>query len=260
MKQSYKSFSYDDMKSLFILKLKTLDQSKAKRLYEVFQDFVFFAAASLRNSVGQLDSSLMDMDIENEYIKRMQRYENLKTREVFGELFYLLVEMHQAKHLPFDVLGEIYMELEIANQHIGQYYTPSPISDVMAGMALQGFQNKVAEQGFITLSDPACGSGATLLSCVKLFIENSFRVENTLYIEATDIDRHAALMCYVQLSLWAVPCKIHVGNSLTMEMRETWCSLMFYMKGWKLKLNRFMLQQRSISGENYVPNFILIDS
>jgi type I restriction-modification system DNA methylase subunit len=258
MKKNVKSLSYDELKNEFISKLKTIDQSK--RLYEVFQDFVFFSAAFLRNSVGQLDSSFMDMNIENEYIKRMKSYESLKSRQAFGELLNLLVEMHTTKQLPFDLLGAVYMELEIANQHLGQYYTPSAISDVMANMALQGFQSTVSKQGFVSLSDHACGSGATLLSCVKLFIENNFRVENTLYIEATDIDRHAALMCYVQLSLWAVPCKIYVGNSLTMEMRETWCSFMFYMKGWKLKLNRFMLQQRSISGENYVPNFILIDS
>ncbi|AFI97381.1 N-6 DNA methylase [Acinetobacter baumannii] len=258
MKKSDKSLSYDELKSEFISKLKTIDQSK--RLYEVFQDFVFFSAASLRNSVGQIDSSFMDLDLENEYLKRMHGYEDLKSRQAFCELLGMLVMMHTVKQVPFDVLGQVYMELEIANQHLGQYYTPSAISDVMANMTLQGFQATVRDQGFITLSDPACGSGATLLSCVKLFVENNYRVENTLYIEATDIDRHAALMCYVQLSLWGVPCKIHVGNSLTMEMRESWCSFMYFMKGWKMKLNRFMLQQQSKSGESYVPNFILVES
>ena len=67
-------------------------------------------------------------------------------------------------------------------------------------------------------------------------------------------------MCYVQLTLWAVPCKIFVGNSLTMEMRECWCSFMYFVKGWQLKINRFMSEQSKKSGVNYVPNFILIDS
>lgn len=258
MKNSDKSLSYDELKSEFIKTLTSVDQSK--RTYEVFQDFVFFSAACLRNSVGAIDKSFMDMDVENEYITRMKKYELLKSRQAFTKLLALLVEMHTAKGLPFDVLGAIYMELEIANQHLGQYYTPSSVSDVMANMTLQNFQNVVEQQGFLTLSDPASGSGATLLSCVKLFIENNYKVENTLYIEATDIDRHAALMCYVQLTLWAVPCKIFVGNSLTMEMRECWCSFMYFVKGWQLKINRFMSEQSKKSGVNYVPNFILIDS
>lgn len=258
MKNTVHKISYESLKSDFINTLKNIDQTKS--LCEVFQDFVFFSAAFFRNSVGQLDSLYMDMNIENEYIQRMKRYESPKSKNGFGELLALLIEMHSTKQLPYDVLGSIYMELEIGNQHIGQYYTPSALCDVMADLALKNFPSIIEKQGFVTVSDPACGSGATLLSCVKVFIENKYRVENTLYIEATDIDRHAALMCYVQLTLWAVPCKIYVGNSLTMEMRETWCSFMYFMKGWKSKLNSYMKIQSKKSGSGYVPNFILVES
>jgi hypothetical protein len=41
-------------------------------------------------------------------------------------------------------------------------------------------------------------------------------------MEGTDIDRLVALMCYVQLSLWNVPGRVFVGDSLTLKMREMW--------------------------------------
>lgn len=39
---------------------------------------------------------------------------------------------------------------------------------------------------------------------------------------AVDVDRTAALMAYIQLSLWNVPATVVVGNSLTLEEREVW--------------------------------------
>ncbi|ENU4274150.1 hypothetical protein ACJ8RC_002986 [Acinetobacter baumannii] len=111
----------------------------------------------------------------------------------------------------------------------------------------------------ISISDPACGAGSTLLSTVKLCLESKIQVQDHLYIEAAYIDRNVALMCYIQLSLWAVPCRIFVGDTLKLKYRECWCSLMYYVKGWDIKLHSQKLKEIVHKAEDYVPNFILIN-
>ncbi|MDC9715047.1 MAG: hypothetical protein PSN36_04415 [Gammaproteobacteria bacterium] len=58
-----------------------------------------------------------------------------------------------------------------------------------------------------------------------------------LWVQCTDIDRLAALMCYVQLSLWHVPAQVVVGNSLTLETREVFYTPAHYMGSWDMRLN-----------------------
>ncbi|EHU2912902.1 hypothetical protein AYA83_RS16130, partial [Acinetobacter baumannii] len=99
---------------------------------------------------------------------------------------------------------------------------------------LTDLKKQLEEEGVISISDPACGAGSTLLSTVKLCLESKIQVQDHLYIEAADIDRNVALMCYIQLSLWAVPCRIFVGDTLKLKYRECWCSLMYYVKGWDI--------------------------
>nr|WP_198426219.1 N-6 DNA methylase [Acinetobacter baumannii] len=244
------------MKSEFIHTLKSIDQSK--NIYEIFHDFVFCSAAALRNSIGHRYQNLFNQNIENEYLQRINRYD-VSGRLKIKNLFYLLVDLCEAKGEPYDVLGSIYMELEIGNDHIGQYFTPSEVSNLCAQVVITDLKKQLEEEGVISISDPACGAGSTLLSTVKLCLESKIQVQDHLYIEAADIDRNVALMCYIQLSLWAVPCRIFVGDTLKLKYRECWCSLMYYVKGWDIKLHSQKLKEIVHKTEDYVPNFILIN-
>ena len=65
-----------------------------------------------------------------------------------------------------------------------------------------------------------------------LYMELELGNENNGHIE-----RLAALMCYVQLSLWNVPAQVVVGNSLTFETREVFYTPAHYMGAWDMRLN-----------------------
>jgi hypothetical protein len=52
------------------------------------------------------------------------------------------------------------------------------------------------------------------------------------------VDRMAALMCYIQLSLWNVPAEVIVGNTLSLEIREVWYTPAHHMGLWKYRLRR----------------------
>jgi len=53
-----------------------------------------------------------------------------------------------------------------------------------------------------------------------------------MWVQAWDIDRTAALMCYLQLSLWHIPAEIIVGNTLSLEVREVFYTPAHYMGNW----------------------------
>ena len=76
-----------------------------------------------------------------------------------------------------------------------------------------------------------------MLAKVKCVIDGGFNPAKHLYMEGTDIDRLVALMCYVQLSLWNVPGRVFVGDSLTLKMREMWITPAYVHGAWYRKLN-----------------------
>ena len=61
-----------------------------------------------------------------------------------------------------DPLGELYMQA-ISNGHNGQYFTPTPIRDMMTVMNIG--DNSHPGQ---TICDPTCGSGRMLLAAAKI--------------------------------------------------------------------------------------------
>ncbi len=152
----------------------------------------------------------------------------------FAELFADLVLTLESS--PRDVLGELYMELKLGNKNAGQFFTPPHISELMAEV-VYGDELKDIDQPFITLLEPTCGAGGMVLAFVKTMISHGHNPADKLWVQCTDIDRLAALMCYVQLSLWYVPAQVIVGNSLTLETREVFYTPAHYMGLWDMRLN-----------------------
>ncbi len=100
-----------------------------------------------------------------------------------------------------------------------------------------GDQLKDIEQPFITLSESTCDTSGMVLAFVKVMIAHGYNPAHKLWVQCIDIDRLAALMCYVQLSLWHVPAQVVVGNSLTLEIREVFYTPAHYMGLWDMRLN-----------------------
>ncbi len=159
---------------------------------------------------------------------------------VFPKLLGTLVNLLETE--PRDILGELYMELELGNQNAGQFFTPHHVSELMARM---NFDNSLKNIGdsFVTISDPACGAGSTLLAFVKLTIAKGYNPAEKMWIQAIDIDRTVALMCYIQLTLWNVPAQILVGDSLSLEMRESWFTPAHFLGSWEYRLQSREAQQ-----------------
>jgi len=214
-----------DNKQIFIKKFN--DIARYKHRYDVFRDFVTISAISLHNAVNKVES------LEDEYMQIIKPYSKNEVN-AFSELFGDLVMMLESS--PCDVLGGLYMELELGNKNAGQFFTPAHISELMAQL-VYGDELKYINKPFITLSEPTCGAGGMVLAFVKAMLSHGHNPACKLWVQCTDIDRLAALMCYVQLGLWNVPAQVIVGNSLTLETREVFYTPAHYMGAWDMRLN-----------------------
>ncbi|MFB1024993.1 MAG: N-6 DNA methylase, partial [Octadecabacter sp.] len=87
-------------------------------------------------------------------------------QKAFPKLLGLLIEALDSE--PRDILGPLYMELEIANKDAGQFFTPPELSDLMANLTFGDELNKLEHQPFITAGEPACGAGGMILALVKV--------------------------------------------------------------------------------------------
>jgi type I restriction-modification system DNA methylase subunit len=196
--------------------------------FDVFKDFITISAISLHNAVR------FNQNLEDEYLTIIKSYSN----EDLGSLAKLLGMLtHMLEPKPYDALGQVYMDLSFGDARKGQFFTPSHVCEFMAEIT---YGDKIKEDDFITLSEPACGGGGMILAFAHLLIKKGYNPANKLWVEAIDIDRTSALMCYIQLSLWNIPARVIVGNALTLEIKESFYTPAHYLYFWEAKLRKKM--------------------
>jgi len=137
-----------------------------------------------------------------EYRKCLDRYTREQGEE-FGRLLGLYVDAVEEQ--PFhDILGELFMRLDVNSVRAGQFFTPWTVAEMMARMQFDpsDFKRVVAEKGFVTVCDPAVGSGVMLLSFARV-VHGEFGRWGTskLRLYGTDIDQRCVLMCRIQLRM-----------------------------------------------------------
>lgn len=209
--------------------------ARHRHRYEVWRDFITMSALMVQNSMRQFMPSERFQALEDEYLAIVKRYDKEEVGE-FVRLFHGgLVPLLDVE--PYDVLGQLYMELELGNTNAGQFFTPPEVSELMARMTY-GDELKEINKPFITLQEPACGAGGMVLAFVKVMLSHGHNPLHRLWVQAIDVDRTAALMCYIQMSLWGVPGAVVVGNTLSLEVREVFYTPAHYLGLWSYRLRR----------------------
>ncbi len=104
---------------------------------------------------------------------------------------------------------------------------------------------QVKRQGYVTINDPCCGAGATLIaginSAKKQLEKENLNFQNHVLVVAQDIDFTVAMMCYIHLSLLGAAGYVKVGNSLTDpvtaedNMKNYWFMPMYFSKVWTMR-------------------------
>jgi type I restriction-modification system DNA methylase subunit len=163
---------------------------------------------------------------EAEYLEEAKRWEKPELG-LFAEALGTLVMQMEAR--PFeDLIGGYYMEFALSQkgqQWHGEFHTPKPICDLMARMTLGDMESLPAE-GPITVCEPACGSGAMILSLAGACTPE---VRRRLRVTAIDISRTACDMAFINTTLWGIPTRVIHGNTLSMECWAAWSNIHYIM-------------------------------
>lgn len=224
----------NEHKMAFLKLFKTIAYNKNR--HEVFRDFVHMAAISLHNSVA------MNRSLEAEYMDIVKGYE----KEDAVKFSHLLSHVVMAlENKTCDFLGSVFMELELGNNHNGQYFTPYDVSMLMAKMAgLPKEIDYLEEDDIWTVMDPACGSGSTLIAYTEMLLEIGVNPQRMIWVHCTDIDSVASMMCYIHLSLLNIPAEVVTGDSLALTHSRVMRTPAHYLGGWDNKLEEYWKKEQ----------------
>lgn len=211
---------------------------RSRNYWEVWADVVSAIACSLSNAV--------DRSPEH-YEKREEEYaqciEKLGSVEAPAKLLGTIVVALE-NNPEQDFMGKMYMNLNLGNHWKGQFFTPYDICKVMSGITLRTADRQIEEQGYISVCDPSCGAGATLIAAANTMKNSKYNFQNHVIFVGQDVDRVVAQMCYIQLSLLGCAGYICVGNTISNPMtghvlfpqeengQELWYMPMFQSEVW----------------------------
>ncbi|WP_176060295.1 N-6 DNA methylase [Paraburkholderia sp. BCC1876] len=220
--------------------------SPSHDLHAVFSDFVEVSAIAISNRV---DTARFEVR-EKRYLEIAAKY----TRDELDRFAAMFAELHLCYrsrvddlgdlgvadipgHGLGDVLGEIFMALELGNAQNGQFFTPYSVSVLMAMIAI-GDGASVKAQGFLTMQEPACGSGGMVVASAQALHQAGLAYPEALHATCVDVDRRCVHMAYVQLSLLGIAATVVHGNTLSLEVKDVWYTPAHILVGWNHRLRR----------------------
>lgn len=201
-----------------------------QRIHEVFRDFCEMNALSISNAVDQ-----------HHYSEREERYLQLAAHytkdevERFGAMAARVVLGLEQQF--GDFLGEVFMALDLGDNWKGQFFTPYQVSSLMARLTLGVDRQGIEQRGFLTVNEPACGSGGMVIAFAESLLEQGFNPADHMHAVVTDIDSTAVHMAYIQLSLCGVPAFVLHGNALQPgTVWSSWVTPVHILNGWSERL------------------------
>lgn len=197
---------------------------------DVFRDFLEISAITISNAIDWNQAEKREKRYF-ELIKNYSKEELLRIAKILTELTMALEEE------PGDILGEVFMELELGNKFKGQFFTPMSVARCMAEMTLSDIHTKVIDDnGYLTINEPACGAGATIIAFALALKNRGYNYQQQMLLTAQDLDIKAVHMCYIQCSLLGIPAEILHCNTLTLEIFEIWRTPIYMIHNWPQKI------------------------
>ena len=194
--------------------------------WQIWQDFVYMTSAALAQPVD------FRQEREDEYLRIIGKY-SAEEQSRFQQMLSEIVEAFEQEKFA-DILGELYMQLNMGNKWRGQFFTPYHICHMMAKMAVGNAQDVIDKKGYFSISDPCCGGGAMLIAFAQSCKEQNVNYQRSVLFTAQDIDPVVARMCFIQMALLGMPGSVIIGNSLTMDYEnyDYWHTPMYFTDVW----------------------------
>ncbi len=200
-----------DLRKQFIKAFDRLAHHRER--HDVLADFLEMAVCAIRKTT--LPPGLAAEALEDQYMSVVKR-NTVEDVRAMPELLGIATLAVQDGGCDF--LGQVVVDLELSNDHMGQFFTPYDVSRMMAEMILGDAGEAMKERGFITLAEPASGAGGMIIAAADVLEKQGFDIGRQLYVDATDLSPMCFRMTYLQASLRGIPATVRRGNSLSLEM------------------------------------------
>lgn len=168
-------------------------------VYNIFEDWVQCMALAFANQVQYTQKR------ENEYIETMKKYSKDEQMKLL-EMMAWLIEW--ADEEMTDMLGYLYMHLELGSKSHGQFFTPYHICQLMA-------KTQEYKDEFQTVNEPTCGAGGNIIALAEEMKNQGINYQKKLVATCQDLDIKAVYMAYVQMTLYGIPAICFQSNTLT---------------------------------------------
>ena len=228
--------------------------SEKHRPWDIWKDLIIMAACAISNSVDKTHYNKR----EKQYLETINKYEKAQ-QDLFPELFAQIV-LALDENPEQDFLGKMFMDFNFSNHELKQEFTPYPVCRLMADITIGDVAEQIKRFGFVSLNDPCCGAGATLIAginAVRHKLEKTgLNYQNHLLVTGQDIEEVVALMCYIQISMLGVAGYIKVGNSPTEPMSTVdttenyWFTPMYFSDIWAARMMFHNSKMLFRKGEN----------
>ena len=153
----------------------------------------------------------------------------------------------------YDVLGELFSNLELKDDYKAQFFTPQFVSDMCGIMTFgEKIEPAIQKRGYVKLHEPCIGGGSMVTSVINTMFQRGYNPCKQLLVVAYDLDIHCIYMSYIQLSLMGVPAILQQRDSLTLKAYgDYWFTPVFVLDDWagRLKHERLMQKVRNIFSE-----------
>lgn len=216
----------------FTIKLENLDRSK--NIATVFKDFLTLCTCAFAQPFYRSDK------LEQIYLDTVKTYTKEQANE-FSQMLALLVSALENEFQDF--LGKVYMSLKIGSSANGQFFTPYCVSKMMSEINFIEVEEKLKTNDFITLSDPCCGSSGMIIAFAETMKNNNYNYQKQLFVEVIDIDEMCFMMSYIQLSLYGIPARVMLGDSLAWKFQRVLYTPFHFISGIQLKLENIKEQK-----------------
>lgn len=183
----------------------------SRSLWQVFNDCINMYALSIQNVFTLGNKHEYN---EKEYKRIANQYTNAELAQIakiFAEIMGMLDDNPNR-----DLLGDLYMQLNMGSDALGQFFTPYNVSRAMAETVcnIGEIKSEIEANGYITINEPACGGGANIIAVCDFLHRNDINYQKQCVIVCQDLSRIAALMCYVVLSLIGCSAVVKIGDTL----------------------------------------------
>lgn len=132
--------------------------------WQVWADVMSAIACSLSNAVDKTPGRYEAR--EKEYEQCIKRLGSVELPAKIMGIIVMALENNPEQ----DFLGEMYMRLELGNHWKGQFFTSYCVCQCMAEISIgPGIETEIKGKGYLSINDPACGAGATLIAAANTF-------------------------------------------------------------------------------------------